>query len=85
MNLKKANKLKKKLEKNERFDVRKVHGLLPNPDMDWNLEVYEKTQTKDISTILSATSLYYMCEFANKLECLLFVDANNHIPFYVLY
>ena len=85
MKLKKANKLKRELEKNEQFDVRKVHGLLPNPDRDWNLEVYEKTQTKDISTILSETSLYYMCEFANKLECPVFVDANHNVPFFVLY
>ena len=85
MELKKANKLKKKLERHNEFGVRRVHGLLPKSDMDWNLEVYEKTQTKDISTILSATSLYYMCEFANKLECSVFVDADHNIPFFVLY
>ena len=84
MNLKKANKLEKELEQNEQFDVRMVRGILPN-DKDWNLEVYEKTQTKDRSTILSTTSLYYMCEFANKLECSVFVDAYHHIPFFVLY
>ncbi len=81
MELKKANDLKKILERKKTFDVRKVRGLLPK--QDWNIIIYEINQKGEKKLVL--LHIEFMLAFKVIAECGLFIEAEGSIPYYRLY
>ena len=81
MESKKAGKLKRNLKINKTFDVRKVRGL--SNKNDWNLIVYETTETGLLSNYL--THYEFMITFGKKNECGLLIEASGNLSRYLLY
>jgi len=84
MTEKKANRLKKNLERIPygSLDVRKVKGLLPKKD--WNLIVYEMDIIKKEKQLV-LIHIEFMLSFKIKHCCGLLIEAEGNIPYYTLY
>lgn len=86
MTLKKANELKKILEKKTSLTINKVKSIYGQSS--WNLEVFEiEIYTKEISNKRSPSLIRYdfIIALCKEHQCGMFIEASNNIPSYLLY
>jgi len=81
MTLKEANRLKKNIEHNNTFIIRKIK--VTHNKKNWYLEIHEKRENNQSSSTLSRYE--FMITFCKKYQCGMFIEASNNIPNYLLY